>query len=131
MTLVLDASVVVPAALVNAWAGRLRHEDRVAPTLIWSETASALRQLRYRQQIDDGLVANALAWLEAADIEEHSSRSLVREAAALAERLGWARTYDAEYVVLALRLDAPLVTADMRLRRAVGSLVSVIEPAAL
>ena len=131
MTFVIDASAVVPASLVGAWAGRLRTEERVAPSLLWSEAASAIRQLRYRQDIDEELAGAAFAWLEAADIHEHSSKSLVREAAALADRLGWAKTYDAEYVVLAQRLNVPLVTADMRLWRTVESIVSVIEPEAL
>ena len=43
-------------------------------------------------------------------------------------RLGWARTYDAEYVALANLLECRLVTTDGRLWRAVGHLVQVIGP---
>ncbi len=49
----------------------------------------------------------------------------------LARDLGWAKTYDAEYVALARLLKAPLVTIDGRLARAVGNLVQIIAPADL
>ena len=49
----------------------------------------------------------------------------------LARRLGWATSYDAEYVALASRLDCALVTLDDRLRRGVGRLISVLGPADL
>jgi predicted nucleic acid-binding protein len=41
----------------------------------------------------------------------------------LARSLGWAKSYDAEYIALALDLDAPLFTIDARMRRRVGHLV--------
>jgi len=34
---------------------------------------------------------------------------------AVAERLGWGRTYDAEYVAVALDANLPLLTLDLRL----------------
>ncbi len=46
----------------------------------------------------------------------------------IAEWLGWATTYDAEYVALAQALDAPLVTADARLARGAGGLVRTLGP---
>ncbi len=47
----------------------------------------------------------------------------------LADELGWAKTYDAEYVALALILDIPLLTLDGRLARGVEHLVPVVGPA--
>jgi predicted nucleic acid-binding protein len=84
MTVVVDASIVVPAALTASWVGRLMSQERVAPSLIWSEVASALRQLRYRSELDDRLVDGAINWLETAEIGIHSSRELMSEAVALA-----------------------------------------------
>jgi predicted nucleic acid-binding protein len=42
--------------------------------------------------------------------------------------LGWAKTYDAEYVALARLLGCRLVTLDARLRRGADRLGFVISP---
>lgn len=49
----------------------------------------------------------------------------------LAEDLGWAKTYDAEYVALAQLVDSPLVSIDERLRRGAGHVVRILGPAEL
>ena len=49
----------------------------------------------------------------------------------LSEELGWAKTYDAEYLALALHLDCRFVTLDGRLRRGAGRPGFVIEPGEL
>jgi predicted nucleic acid-binding protein len=128
LTLVIDASVAVKAALAEQWATRWRREPLAAPTLLWSEAASALRQLVVRGEISAAEAANALSWLVSAAITPHPSPGLVSEAIALAEELGWAKTYDAEYVVLARRLDAMLVTGDARLQRGASRVATVVGP---
>jgi predicted nucleic acid-binding protein len=46
----------------------------------------------------------------------------------IAEELGWAKAYDAEYVALAGLLAARVVTLDARVRRGAGRLGFVVLP---
>jgi predicted nucleic acid-binding protein len=50
------------------------------------------------------------------------------EAWRIAEEMGWAKTYDAEYLALARLLDGHVVTLDARLRSGADRLGLVIGP---
>jgi hypothetical protein len=64
--------------------------------------------------------------LEACPVERADPPELGQRAWELAERHGWGRTYDAEYVALAQILDCRVVTIDARLRRGAAQLGIVI-----
>lgn len=119
---------MVPAALVGRLSARLAGEELHAPSLMWSEASAALRQLEWRGEASKVVVADAVAWLAGVDVRPTLSRELVVEAHQLAHELGWAKSYDAEYVVLAQRLGAPLATLDVKLGRSVAALVEVLDP---
>jgi predicted nucleic acid-binding protein len=70
----------------------------------------------------------ALAALAAAPIQTRSHRRLAAEAWQLADQMGWAKTYDAEYLALARLLDCRVVTLDGRMLRATAHLGYVIGP---
>ena len=105
--------------------GRLVPHEPAAPSLLWSETTSALRQLSWRGDIEDADAEEALSSLEQLTLVLAPAHDLAADAYALSVRLGWARTYDAEYVALAQRLGCPLLTVDARLARTAGRLVDL------
>ena len=129
--LVVDASVVVKSILAADGLLPLHRFALHAPTLLWSEVGSALSQMRMRSDVDEGNVQGALDRLAGAAIEAHDSADLIREAVELARQLGWAKTYDAEYVVLARALGARFTTADAKLSRSVATTVDLVDPATL
>ena len=128
---VVDANVALKAALVVDGFAAWRAIRLTAPSLIWSEVASGARQLHWRGEITAAQARSALASLGTAGIDLVPSRDLAADALQLALELGWAKTYDAEYVALAVRLGAPLVSSDGRLSARVGAIVGVLTAAGL
>jgi predicted nucleic acid-binding protein len=119
---------------MGAQAGRaLGGAELVAPPLLWSEVPSVLRELSFRDEISEGLTQHALERFLAGelDISERRPDGLIDEAWKIAAQLGWAKTYDAEYVALARLLGCRLVTLDVRLRRRSEHLGFVLTPAEL
>lgn len=129
--LVIDASACLHALLASDGWAVLRHERLVAPPLMWSETLSALRELAWRDVVAMPTALAALADLAGAPVEREAPGRLAAEAWHVADVLGWAKTYDAEYVALARMLGARLLTRDARLRRGAARLVDAIGPAEL
>ncbi len=129
--LVVDASVAFSAARVEDGFDLLGDEDLVAPGLMWSEARSALHQVAWRGELpaDDALAA--LQRLERAPVTRNAPELLGVEAWRLADELGWAKTYDAEYLALGRILGCRVVTLDQRLRRGADRLGFVVSPTEL
>ena len=127
--LVLDASVAVRAAGVDEGFARLHDDDLRAPALMWSEARAVLHLRMHSGVVRRDDAERAHARLERAPIERHGHEALGPEAWRVADELGWARTYDAEYCALALVLGCRLVTFDGRLRRGADRLGFVVTPA--
>ncbi|MGH3021171.1 MAG: type II toxin-antitoxin system VapC family toxin [Gaiellaceae bacterium] len=129
--LVLDASLVVPTCTTGTGFDFLGDSDLIAPPIMWSEARSTLHTALWR-----GDLSATHAWasherLVAAPIGTRTPRRLGEEAWRVAEELGWARTYDAEYVALARLVGCRLVTLDGRLRRGADRLGFVVGPTEL
>lgn len=104
----------------------IRHEHKLlAPTLLRSQTLSFLHQAADRGEMTKQEADQHLTYLRGLRIRLLGDRVLQDVAWKVADRLGWADTFDAEYVALTqLQADA-LITLDERLARAVKDLVAV------
>jgi predicted nucleic acid-binding protein len=128
--LVVDASVAVHLASLVAAPASLARFECFAPPLMWSESISALLEATFRGALPGVDLDRAVERLERLDIavamvdSEHRRRAIQ-----IARSLGWAKSYDAEYVALAQRLGCPLLTVDARLSRGVNNVVQVVGPA--
>jgi predicted nucleic acid-binding protein len=131
MLLAVDASVVLEACLADRALAPLADHELIAPPLLWSEVTSALHELRWRGVVDETMADAARRRLAEAEIARTQPSTLRDEAWHVADRLGWAKTYDAEYVALARLRRCPLLTVDGRLRRGAGRVVQVLGPAEL
>jgi predicted nucleic acid-binding protein len=101
---------------------RAEHE-LLAPTLLRSQTLSAPHEAAHRGEISAKVALDRLVRIQALSIRLLGDAVLRRRAWDLAEQLGWAETYDAEYVALTqLQADA-LVTLDAELGRRVEGIV--------
>lgn len=126
--LVIDASVAVPACSSPDGFDVFGGEELTAPSLLWSESRSALHEAMWRREISRAQAERSFDALEVAPIRPRSPRGLGVTAWRLADELGWAKTYDAEYLALARLLGCRLVTLDGRLHRGAERLGFVIHP---
>lgn len=126
--LVLDASVIVTWCLSAGELEELAPDERCAPPLMWSEARSVLHEQLWREQLSTDEVDHARRRLDAADVKMRTHPRLADEAWRIADDMGWAKTYDAEYLALASLLHCRVVTVDARLRRGAGRLGFVVGP---
>lgn len=126
--LVIDATVALSACAVEDGFEEFAGEELIAPPLMWSESRSALHELRWRREVDGADAEITRRRLESAPIARRSPARLGEESWRIADQLGWAKTYDAEYLALGVLAGARVVTLDARLRRGAARLGIVIGP---
>jgi predicted nucleic acid-binding protein len=119
---VVDASAVLHLASAGAKV-RAGHK-LLAPTLLRSQTLSALHEALQRGEIPADVARERLTRIGRMPIRLLGDAVLRRRAWELADQLGWASTYNAEYVALTqLQADA-LVTMDPKLARSVKGIIA-------
>ncbi len=100
-----------------------------APRLLRSEVLSALHAQIWRGVVPPNAAREMLRRLGDLPLGLYADERLLHDRAwSIADELGWAKTYDAEYVALAQLLDIPLLTVDGRLARGVEHLVRTVGP---
>jgi predicted nucleic acid-binding protein len=118
---VVDAGVVLH--LAGAEVEIPDGHELLAPTLLRSQTLSALHEAVQRGELPADVARERLARIGRMPIRLLGDAVLRRRAWAVADHLGWASTYDAEYVALTqLQADA-FVTLDEDLARSVEGIV--------
>jgi predicted nucleic acid-binding protein len=119
---VVDAGAVLQ--LASAGTEVSAEHELLAPTLLRSQTLSALHEAVQRGELPAGVAREHLARIGRMPIRLLGDAVLRRRAWEVADQLGWASTYDAEYVALTqLQADA-LVTLDADLARSVEGIVA-------
>jgi predicted nucleic acid-binding protein len=128
---VVDASVIVQVSLAGGSLGPLEGHELVVPTLLASEVTSILCEMTHRGEVPHDHARVAVGGLSNLPIRYERPDGLAERAWDLARSLGWAKSYDAEYLALVLIYEAPLFTIDQRMRRGAGHVVPMPSPADL
>ena len=101
------------------------EHELLAPTLMRSQALSALHEAVQRGEIPADVARDRLARIGRMPIRLLGDAVLRRRAWDLADQLGWASTYDAEYVALTMLQADAFVTLDAELARSVAGIVSI------
>jgi len=126
---VIDASTAIELASTGRAIGP--EHVLLAPTLLRSQTLSLLHEAVQRGDLPAAVARERLARIGRLPVRLLGDAVLRRRAWELADRLGWASTYDAEYVALTqLQADA-FVTLDVELARRVEGVVPIASIGAL
>jgi predicted nucleic acid-binding protein len=126
---VVDAGAVIHLASEGIEVSA--EHQLLAPTLLRSQVLSALHETVQRGEVPADVARDRLARIGRMSIRLLGDAVLRRRAWELADRLGWASTYDAEYLALTqLQADA-FVTMGEELARSVEGIVATASIEAL
>jgi predicted nucleic acid-binding protein len=100
-----------------------RKHELLAPTLLRSQTLSALHEAVSRGELPAEVALERLARVGKLPIRLLGDAVLRRKAWQVADRLRWASTYDAEYIALTILQADALITLDATLRRGAEGIV--------
>ncbi len=119
---VIDAGVAIELARTGSASPAHRL---LAPTLLRSQVLSLLHEAVERGELPAGVAREELARIGRMPIRLLGDGVLRRRAWELADQLGWASTYDAEYLALTQLQADKFVTMDLDLaRRVEGTVVT-------
>jgi len=114
---------VVDASVAAKWlapepdstlAEALLDDELNVPDLLYAEVGNILWKKQLRGEMDAATAQIGARWLLQVPVQVHDSASLLADALALAMQMQHP-AYDCFYLALAMRVNAPLVTADRRL----------------
>ena len=118
---VVDAGAVLHLVAEDIEIGA--GHELLAPTLLRSQTLSLLHEAVHRGELDAATARARLDRVARMKIRLLGDAVLRKVAWEMADRLGWASTYDAEYVALTKLQGDALITLDAELARRVEGIV--------
>jgi predicted nucleic acid-binding protein len=118
---VVDSGVVLHLASEEIDVSQ--EHELLAPTLLRSQTLSALHEAVHAGELAQDVALDRLARVQSIPIRLLGDAVLRRRAWKVADELGWSDTYDAEYVALTLLQADAFVTFDAGLARRVEGIV--------
>jgi predicted nucleic acid-binding protein len=120
---VVDSSAVLHLAAAEFEVAE--EHELLAPTLLRSQTLSALHEAVHRGELPEAVARDRLAYIQGMKMRLLGDAVLRKVAWEVADRLGLASTYNAEYIALyKLQADA-LVAMDDELARSAEGLVEL------
>lgn len=120
---VVDRSAVLHMASERLEVGS--GHELLGPTLLRSQVLSALHEAVHRRELPEAVAQERLAYFGRLKMRLLGDAVLRKVAWEVADQLGWASTYDAEYIALTkLQADA-LITLDPEVARSAEGLVDV------
>ena len=120
---VVDTSAVLHLVSEGIEVGG--EHELLAPTLLRSQTLSVLHEAVVRGQVQADVAREHLARIGRMPIRLLGDAVLRRRSWDIADQLGWASTYNAEYVALTLLQADAFVTLDAELARSVEGIVTI------
>ena len=99
------------------------EHELLAPTLMRSQVLSLMHEAAARHEVSAPVAQDRLKRINGMKIRLLGDAVLRRLAWQVADKLGTASTYDAEYVALTMLQADAFVTLDPKLRQAVSSMV--------
>lgn len=122
---VVDASVVVKWFIPEIHSDAARRlldqpHQYLAPDLLFAEAGNVIWKKVQRRQLTSEMGQQLIRDLLTVALDIVPTRGLIDDAYAMAIHTGQT-VYDAIYLVLAIRLDTQLITADARLERALAA----------
>jgi predicted nucleic acid-binding protein len=119
---VVDASAILH--LASEQLEIPAEHELLAPTLIRSQTLSALHEAVQRGELPADVARERLARIGRMPIRLLGDAVLRRRAWEVADQLGWASTYNAEYIALTQLQADVFITLDAELARSVEGTVT-------
>jgi predicted nucleic acid-binding protein len=119
---VVDAGAVLHIAAEGIEV--LGDHELLAPTLLRSQTLSVMHEAVHRGELDADVARERLERVWGMSIRLLGDAVLRRKAWQMADGMGWADTYTAEYVALTMLQADAFVTLDAELARSLDGVVA-------